>query len=110
MAFAPRRTLVTVNSFGSLQSFSERAAKVCEAGDTETPEWVDVVTVTSASGRLVSTTRAAAWSGVPPRLSEPQTLEAFGQRVTMMRTTMPTPRSAGLLPASLCAIVPSITR
>ena len=40
---------------------------------------------------------------------EANTGKAFVQRVTMMRNSMPTPRSAGLGPPSLCAIAPSIT-
>ena len=51
----PMRPLMTVNSFGSLQSFAELAAKVCDAGDT-VENVPDAFMVTSATGRLVSAT------------------------------------------------------
>ena len=51
-----RLPAVTVNSFGSFQSFAELAAKVCDAGDTLFHIVAATLMVTSATGRLVSTT------------------------------------------------------
>ena len=83
-------------------------AAVALDADAEAGEIAVPVNRVSAGGWQGGDASCGEAEGAPLRHGVPRR-KAFGQRVTMMRTTIPTPRSAGLRPASLCAIVPSIT-